>query len=349
MSKSCLIINPISNANIMVEFLLNKGVDCYAYMDIDAISTKPDISDGKINEFNIELYKHTFCGLDELPPTHECIFDAVIPGSEHGVALADIVSNMYGLRGNSPNKTDNWRNKNIMQLSLKNSNMNYIEHVTVSNKSEIADIMGRWNTFPCIVKPMSSAGSEGVVMCNDRNDLFTSLQEANWGGVSATWTINNEFSIQEHISGHEYVVDLVVIDGHASLASLCRYIKGSEIGMTSLPFFKKFTIILDPASEKHSHITNYAVDACKALEIQNGTVHMELIDSPTKGVVMIEAATRLHGTITPSLFSHCYTPDILNQIYSLFFHDQIFLETPKLIKFGVVSCFASGLAGVLNN
>lgn len=44
---SCLIVNPVSNANILVRYLKRKGVDCYAIIELEKVAQIPKLSSKK--------------------------------------------------------------------------------------------------------------------------------------------------------------------------------------------------------------------------------------------------------------------------------------------------------------
>ncbi|ROM89594.1 ATP-grasp domain-containing protein [Pseudomonas brassicacearum] len=342
---SCLITNPVSNANILVRYLKGRGVDCYAIIELDKVAQIPKLNAKKKGEFQAELYKGIFTSEDELPPVESGLFDAVLAGSENGVFLAEKLAARYSLPGNDPATSFRRRHKDQMQRSLAAAELAFIP-TTVLNGRESAQLsLSQWDRYPCILKPQSSAGGEGVQRCNNASELQQALDNASWNTFSATWTFNDHFLIQPLIQGPEYVVDLVACAGTYFISAVCRYVRSDELGIADCNFVKKFTFMLPLDSPVSKVLSDYAKLAAKALDITYGAVHMELI-LREYGPVMIEAAARMHGTITPKLFTNCYQSSLLDQLYEVYFGDAANLQDAILIAPAIVSdviCIENGI------
>lgn len=345
---SCLIVNPVSNANILVNYLRARGVDCYALIELDKVSQIPKINTKKRGEFQAKFYKEIFTSEEQLPPCESRIFDAVLPGSENGVFLAEKLAAKYSLVGNAPTTSSRRRYKDEMQRSLKNAGLNFIPTTTLHSRADVRAALLEWDHYPCVLKPQSSAGGEGVKRCDTREELQQALDSASWGEFSAAWTINDCFLIQPMVQGGEYVVDLVASAGNYFVAAVCRYVRSDELGITSCDFVKKFTFALPLASSGSKLLIDYAKLAAKALDITYGAVHMELVLGEN-GPVMIEAAARMHGTVTPKLFTECYQSSLLEQLYEAYFGNTDSLRDAVLISPAVVSdviCIENGVCTI---
>lgn len=211
---SCLIANPVSNANILVRYLKERGVDCYAIIELDKVARIPKLNAKKKGEFQAELYKGIFTSEDQLPPVESGLFDAVLAGSENGVFLAEKLAAHYRLPGNDPATSVRRRHKDQMQQSLAQAGLAFIPTVVVNGPASVGRAMAEWDQYPCILKPRSSAGGEGVQLCNNREELQKALDSTSWDTFSATWTVNDHFLIQPMIRGPEYVVDMVACAGN---------------------------------------------------------------------------------------------------------------------------------------
>lgn len=342
---SCLIVNPVSNANILVRYLKRKGVDCYAIIELEKVAQIPKLSSKKKGEFQADLYKEIFTCEEQLPPIDSGLFDAVLPGSENGVFLAEKLAARYSFVGNNPETSLLRRHKDEMQHSLANSGLAFIPTTVVKSKIDAMSALEHWHHYPCIFKPQSSAGGEGVQRCNNFNELKYAIDNASWGKFSATWTTNDNFLIQPMIPGSEYVVDLVAYAGAYFISAVCRYVRGDELNIEHCDFVKKFTFMLPLDSPVSVVLANYAKCAAEALDITYGAVHMELVMGED-GPVMIEAGARIHGTITPKLFMDSYTPSLLDQLYDVYFGDPRELKDSVLVAPAVVSdviCISNGV------
>ncbi|MGC5701702.1 ATP-grasp domain-containing protein [Pseudomonas sp. NFXW11] len=348
MTKRCLITNPVSNANLLVGYLKEQGVDCYAVIEMDKVEKMPVLSETKKGEFNAELYQGIFISADDVPGPEALPFDIILAGSENGVFLADLLSQRHGLPGNDPQHSQLRRHKDAMQQALANAGLAFIPTRSIDGPQAAASVLEHWDSYPCVLKPHSSAGGEGVVLCRDRVELQQAIRGADWGGFSSTWSDNERFVLQPFITGKEYVVDMVAHEGQYFVSSVCRYIRCDELGIDSCPFVKKFTFLLDPGAKSLRALVEYAEKAAAALGIRTGAIHMELLDSPN-GPVMIEVGARLHGTITPVLFAHCYEPHLLEQLYSSSVMGRDQVKPASLIQPGIISDVISSEPGVFNS
>ncbi|WP_459782421.1 hypothetical protein, partial [Photobacterium sp. R1] len=102
------------------------------------------------------------------------------------------------------------------------------------------------------------------------------------------------------------------------------------------PFVYNRLELLDPYDAGLATIREYAVAATRALDITYGLVHMELMLNPSNGPVMIEAATRIHGGVAPSLFESCYSPSLLDTIATLVSEQRVPEQDSKRVKQGRV-------------
>ncbi|MHC8393627.1 ATP-grasp domain-containing protein [Pseudomonas sp. LB3P93] len=345
---TCLITNPVSNANIMVRYLKERGVDCYAIIELDKVAKIPKLNAKKKGEFQADLYKGIFTSEDQLPPAASGLFDAVLAGSENGVFLAEKLAAHYSLAGNDPATSHRRRHKDQMQHALALAGLAFIPTIVLDRPESVEPAMATWDHYPCIIKPQSSAGGEGVQRCNNRAELRRALESASWDTFSATWTVNDHFLIQPMIQGPEYVVDLVACAGNYFVSSVCRYIRSDELDIVGCDFVKKFTFMLPLDAPISKVLSDYGQHAAKALDITYGAVHMELVMGKD-GPVMIEAGARMHGTITPTLFADCYDSSLLVQLHETYFGEAGNLRDAVLLAPAIVSdviCIENGICSI---
>jgi Biotin carboxylase len=342
--KRCLLTNPIANGSLLAKALVARGVECYAIIEMDKVALIEGLNKAKKDEFDTSYYRDIFLDTAKVPENIE--FDAIIPGSEHGVYLADVLASRYGLPGNPPLTSHRRRCKDAMQQALSEAGLNNMASISITEESDIDAILTGWTQFPCIVKPQSAAGCEGVNLCSTQDQLEQVIAELPWGSFSTTWTYNDTFLLQPFIAGDEYVVDLVATENGYVTSAVCRYIRGDELGIADSPFVKKFSLMLPIDTAKSLALIDYAKAAAAALDIQIGPVHMEIIDSQN-GPVMVEAGARLHGTIAPALLERCYQNTVFDQIYECYFSEKKEqLQDAIFIRPGIVTDILSVRSGV---
>jgi biotin carboxylase len=131
--------------------------------------------------------------------------EACIAGGEAGVDLADALSEHLGLRTNGT-QIPNRRDKKVQQELIRKTGLRSVRQACGSVfEGEVQDFL-KTESFPLVLKPVESAGSDGVKLCHsfqeakEHFDLLMSSQMVNGGSCPAVLC-------QEFLRGKEYVVD----------------------------------------------------------------------------------------------------------------------------------------------
>lgn len=139
-------------------------------------------------------------------------------------------------------------------------------------------------SFPCIMKPTDNSGSRGVVLCHSSEEILReynySLGESRKGAVI----------IEEYLQGPEFSVEIMVMDGEPHVLQITDKLT------TGAPHFVEMghsqpTKQPENVQEK---IKDLAIRACKAVGIDNGPAHVEMILTPN-GPKMVELGARMGG------------------------------------------------------
>lgn len=137
---------------------------------------------------------------------------ACLCGGEAGVDLADALSESLGLLSNGTS-VRNRRDKKVQQELIKKAGLRSTRQVSgTSYTSEVEEFLLS-ETYPIIVKPLDSAGSDGVKLCNSMEEakqhflyLLNDHSMVNGGEC-------HDVLCQEFLKGKEYVVDHVSRNG----------------------------------------------------------------------------------------------------------------------------------------
>jgi hypothetical protein len=200
--------------------------------------------------------------------------------------------------------------------------------------------------FKVVIKPIRSAGSDRVSLCENRDELKTCLGEI-VGTVNKMGMSNYAAVVQEYLEGNEYVVDTVSRDGVHTLASLWVYDKRPANGAKFVYFGMKS---VDPYSEVGQAVFNYQKGVLDALGIQHGPGHGEVIVTNT-GPVLVECGARPHGaegTFIP-LARDCFGRDQVSMTVDCYIDKKAFDEykdLPRLRKFAFkidLVCYVKGI------
>lgn len=125
-------------------------------------------------------------------------------GCESGVPFYDRVCNHLNLEySNDFSKTAHRRNKFLMQEQIKGDGNRGIYHKMIQSKQEAVDWINEVKIgFPLIVKPVDSAGTEGVSFCATLGDVEHAIDR--FLGEKNIFGIENKFMlVQEYLKGTE--------------------------------------------------------------------------------------------------------------------------------------------------
>lgn len=245
-------------------------------------------------------------------------FDAVIPGTESGVWVAEVICRELGLPGNNPDTFCKRRDKYYMQKALKDAGVRSIDMLLTSSVEEALEFYRKQQNAKMIIKPCNSAGSEGVILCKSEQEVrecfLQSLNKKDFYGNA-----NDMLLLQEYIGGREYVADSISYNGKHLLTDAHMYTKTNAVGSGG-------NFVYDRTSLLHSldaFPLDYVNTALDAVGIENGLSHMELIIDE-KGPVMIEVGARIIGLSCLPYMIEALGYDMAELILSAYSGDEDF-------------------------
>lgn len=223
----------------------------------------------------------------------------VLAGTETSIGLTDRLATDLGQIGNSPALSPVRREKSLMQERIRASGLRSIPTIRSSQVDEILAWVraseGGNNQFPIVVKPLDSAATQGVHICQN----IAEVEAAARGLLGSNNIFNdriNEIVVQQFARGTEYAVNFVSRGGQHLLAEVWRYKKElvRRPDGTLSPAYAHDELVPndDPVVES---LRTYGVAVLNALELREGPSHMELMYNPEQGPVLIEVAGRLMG------------------------------------------------------
>ncbi|WP_375662679.1 ATP-grasp domain-containing protein [Bartonella sp. OC16QHHD] len=250
--------------------------------------------------------------------------EAVVAGAEGGIYCTDQLAAYYNCPGNNPSTTDWRRKKAAMQKRLCENGLSYLRSKILTKNDCTLDGFESHSGY--VVKPNDSAGSDGVLFFSNLEEVVTWTSEIDWKKKNIFGAPNEAYLLQERLEGEEYIVDAVVKGEAIKICSLSRYKKGIHNGST---FVYETLDVLDSQDPSYAPLISYAKQCIRALGIEYGPAHMEIMQT-ARGPVMIEVGARLHGGIAPTLFAHCYEDDLLESSVNLI--AGMFSQTPSRFK-----------------
>jgi phosphoribosylamine-glycine ligase len=214
----------------------------------------------------------------------------IIPGSEGGVELCDLLNMQFNLHWNDAVKAAARRDKFKMQRALKNSGLKHINGFISSSLSETLQRVNQEFSYPVVIKPIKSALSDNVYICHKETDLIEKFNLI-IDSVDIFDNHNTHVLVQEFINGIEYVVDTVSIDKTSVTCAVWRYNKIiSENGNISYRSME----LEEPDSFASTILIPYASAVLDAVGIENGASHQEIM-LINEQAVLVEVGARIHG------------------------------------------------------
>jgi biotin carboxylase len=199
---------------------------------------------------------------------------ACIAGGEAGVDLADALSERLSVRTNGTS-IPNRRDKKLQQELIRKYGLRSVRQAAGSEISEVEPFLHH-ERYPMVLKPVESAGSDGVKLCHsfdeakDHFQVLMKSQMVNGGDCPSVLC-------QEFLRGKEYVVDHVSRGGVHKTVMVWVYDKRPVHGSAFVYFG---CIPVDSESPEAKILIPYVQGVLDAMEITNGPTHAEVMMTP---------------------------------------------------------------------
>jgi biotin carboxylase len=316
------IVDPFGEGAMLAEALRARGVKCIAVESSQAIpkAMRP--------RFNSAVFWAIIRHADDYRRTLDMVGrhrpDFVVPGTESGVELAELLAVDLGLPTNGAALRQARRDKYLMAESVRARGLRTAAQFLSSDVGEIVDWTENTLDWPVIVKPPKSVASDNVAVCRTTEEVRRAARRI----LSATNVLgcrNHAVLAQEFLAGTEYIVDTVSRDGCRKITSIWQYSRPptgengefvSYDAMTLLPY----------DGERQEALRSYAFQVLDALAIDFGPSHCELmwVDGEP---VLVEAAARLSGGIGSLLSGICGGISQVDETVSALLEPERFLAT----------------------
>ena len=233
--------------------------------------------------------------------------DGVACFHEGSIHVAAAVAAELGLPGNSPDSVLSMRDKHRTSAVLTDAGIGAPRSMLVGSADEAARAAEKFG-FPAVVKPRSSASSQGVTKVStaaEAEDAYRAasdlhhLREFRIGEYTVP-NIGHVYLhpdapgvlVQEYVPGPEFAIDLVYGDG--AFEVLAVHAKPSP---WDGPYFIERTYLTPPqlSPQDEAAVADTAVAALRAVDATVGGAHVEVRLSPD-GPKVIEVNGRLGGT-----------------------------------------------------
>ena len=221
--------------------------------------------------------------------------DAILALGDRPTATAARATQLLGLNGNPPEAVEDCRNKLSQREALKRAGLPVPDFFAFALDEDMGAVLTRVS-FPCVVKPLALAASQGVIRANDSAEFRRAVER-----------IRALFRQPEIQVAHDGTLDRILVE---------RYIPGGEVAVEGLltdgrlrvlaifdkpdplegPYFEE-TIYVTPSrlpQRTQNAIADCAAKCVAALGLVTGPVHAEF-RIHEDGVWVLEIAPRPIG------------------------------------------------------
>ncbi|MER7830679.1 ATP-grasp domain-containing protein [Streptomyces sp. NPDC095602] len=221
----------------------------------------------------------------------------VVPGGESGVALADrLAPHFPGVPAMAPRTAGARRDKYRMAEALTRDGLAAIPHCRTGDVAEALEWYGTRSDGRVVVKPLAGTSAEGVRFCASADEVRSAFAEL-LGSVSLFGRSNDELLVQQdilHTGGVEYTVNSVSSRGRHHVTDVWR-MRRRMVGATAVCTYSD---LVHPDEAEYEPLAAYLFGVLRALGIDNGTAHSEIMMTPD-GPVLIETGARVEGACDP--------------------------------------------------
>jgi biotin carboxylase len=227
--------------------------------------------------------------------SHQSEIGAILALADRQTATAAHAARLLGLRYNDPESVDNCRSK-LRQREVLHKHGLPVPDFFVFPLAEPLDAVLRRVSFPCVVKPLRLAASQGVIRANDSAEFIAAVERIarllSSADVQSTREADlDRLLVESYIPGAEVALEGLLDAG--SLRVLALFDKPDPL---EGPYFEE-SIYVTPSrlpSPAQQRIVQCAADSARALGLTEGPLHAEFRVND-RGPWVLEIAPRPIG------------------------------------------------------
>ncbi len=221
---------------------------------------------------------------------------AILAVDDSGTVVASIAANSLGIPHISINAAEASRNKFAMRQLMAKADVRspaaQLIQIDLEQGEDYLERLAAKVAYPCVLKPLSLNGSQGVIRANTRQEFVGAATRLNHIlSINYSGSEKLEFLVEQYIPGFEVALEGLATDGRLKILAL--FDKPDPL---EGPFFEE-TIYVTPSrlpQEIQAEITKVAEQVVMAIGLREGPIHAELRIND-EGVWIIEVAGRSIG------------------------------------------------------
>lgn len=297
--KVCIVVDGISSGKFYPALFKQKGYPCvHIYSSSVSVKTGLTVDEKPY----IDSFSHDGNISNTLEKLKKYEVVCVVAGSEPGVLFADLLSASLKMpTSNGIKKSSARRNKYDMDEALKAHDLKTPLYFKSKNVDEIIQWVHSNTTWPVVVKALESAGTDGVFICANENEIkngFSNIFNKN----NCLGSLNEYVLVQSFLKGDEYVINSVSYAGKHYVTDIWKYRKKTISGQGTI-YDRDELISFE--GEIQTKLVSYTHHVLDALEIQYGPSHAEVIITPEGEPVLVEVGARLSGGTDMAVSNEC--------------------------------------------
>jgi carbamoylphosphate synthase large subunit len=285
-TRALLIVDAYSTGRYLASRIRCLSPDCEILHIRSSTGVPEELTLGYLNDFGRDLgiYQSDDAALENT--IGESKVEHVIAGSEPGVELTDHLATRWKCpTRNVDALAASRRHKIAMQRRVKQVGLHTATSIEIRSSAEAKSaISSGLLSLPVVVKPPKSAGTDGVSICHNLQEMELSIEQL-LNQYDRFHNLNDALLLQEFLYGEEYCVSAISAGGKHYFTDVWRYRKRS----VSNTRVYECDELLDPAAEQSVTALEYSNSVLCAVGIRWGPSHTELMLT-SNGPRLIEVA-----------------------------------------------------------
>lgn len=202
--------------------------------------------------------------------------DAILALGDRPTVTAAYAARLLHLAGNDPEAVESCRSKLLQHEALRNAGAPVPQFFSFNRSERVEDAVKKVK-FPCVIKPLCLAASQGVIRANGQKEFrdavarissLLDLPEIQVGGGTEL----NHLLVESYIPGKELAMEGWLESGRLDVLAI--FDKPDPL---EGPYFEE-TIYVTPSQlsrEQQSRLRECAANSVKALGLTHGAIHAE--------------------------------------------------------------------------
>lgn len=218
----------------------------------------------------------------------------VVPGSEPGVELADLIAEQLGLPGNGTELSSARRDKALMKRVMERAELPAPRTLAVRAAEEAVTFWrDALDEAPAVVKPIRSAGCCGVTFCETEEDIREACGRI-LGVLDVYGQPGDLALVQRFVEGRLFEICTVSVGGVHEVVAVVETVKDGTVYDSMRILHRDELDVVSPAVQA-------GLRALEAFGVQEGAAHVEILWDGRSEPVFVEIGARLIGGLPPPL------------------------------------------------